>query len=84
VEGQKDTYTSPFIGIEYRFLNRVNIVFAYGVDPLDFAIDYDGRHVGRWKFRQEYMWNNENATIFDSEQALQDQKVITLRATFSF
>ena len=78
------TFYNPFVGIEYRFLNKVNIVFAYGVDPITFDRDYSGRQTGRWDFRQAYMWENEDATIVDAENALNDVQAFTLRATFRF
>lgn len=82
--GDSETFTAPFVGFEYAFLQRADLVLAYGVDPLDFRIDYDGRHIGRWNFRNEYMWENEGATMIDAEKALADRQVITLRATFRF
>jgi hypothetical protein len=79
-----DTFYNPFIGIEYRFLDKVNVVFAYGVDPVSFGRDYGGRQTGRWNFRQAYMWENPDATIVDAENALNDVQAFTLRATFRF
>ena len=79
-----DTFYNPFIGFEYRFLNKVNLVFAYGYDPVTYDRDYAGRQTGRWDFRQAYMWENEDATIVDAENALNDLQAFTLRATFRF
>ncbi len=50
------SYIAPFVGIRYRPAKKVDVVLAYGVDPLDFDIDYRGRHTGRHSFRQEYLW----------------------------
>jgi len=55
-----------------------------GVDPLDFRIDYEGRHIGRWRFRQEYLWSNPTSTWRDAEDALADRRMITLRAIWNF
>ena len=79
-----DTFYNPFVGFEYRFLNKVNLVFAYGMDPVTYDRIYTGRQTGRWNFRQEYMWDNEDATIIDAEKALNDIQAFTLRATFRF
>ena len=79
-----DTFYNPFVGFEYRFLKKVNVVFAYGYDPVNFGIDYSGRQTGRWDFRQRYMWENEDATVVDAERALDDLQTFTLRATFRF
>ena len=79
-----DTFYNPFVGFEYRFLKKVNIVFAYGVDPVTFDRVYSGRQTGRWDFRQRYMWENEDATMVDAENALNDVQAFTLRATFRF
>jgi hypothetical protein len=78
------TFFNPFAGVEYRFLDKVDVVFAYGLDPADFSIDYDGRQIGRWDFRQRYMWENEGASLVDAESALNDIMAFTLRATFRF
>ena len=78
------TFYNPFVGFRYDFLQKVKLVFAYGIDPIAFDRDYDGRHTGRWDFRQAWLWENENATIFDAEDALNDVSAFTLRATFRF
>ena len=81
---QTDDYTSLFAGFEFRPAKKVSLVLAYGVDPLDFRIDYEGRHIGRWRFRQEYLWSNPTATWRDAEDALADRRMITLRAIWNF
>ncbi|UCF07038.1 MAG: glycogen-binding domain-containing protein [bacterium] len=53
-------FTAPFVGIEYTPTKKVDLVLAFGLDPLDFGIDYEGRHTGRYNFRQEYL--REGAT----------------------
>jgi hypothetical protein len=78
------TYYNPFVGIQYDFLKKVRLVFAYGVDPVAYDRDYAGRQTGRWDFRQEYMWEHEGATVIDAEEALNDVMAITFRATFRF
>jgi hypothetical protein len=54
--GDSKSYTAPFVGIRYRPAKKVDLVLAYGVDPLDFDIDYNGRRTGRYNHRQEYFW----------------------------
>lgn len=49
-------FTAPFAGFEYKPTKKVDLVLAFGLDPLDFDIDYDGRHTGRYNFRQEYIY----------------------------
>lgn len=83
-EAVAKTFIAPFIGLEYRLLERASVVLAYGFDPVDFTVDYDGRQTGRWNIRNEYAWENPDAGILDAEQALQDARVITLRAVFRF
>jgi hypothetical protein len=48
-------FTAPFAGIEYTPTRKVDLVLAFGLDPLDFGIDYEGRHTGRYNFRQQYL-----------------------------
>jgi hypothetical protein len=50
------SYTAPFIGVRYKPTKKVDLVLAYGVDPLSFDIDYAGRHTGRYDFRRDYLW----------------------------
>ena len=78
------TFYNPFAGLEYRFLQRASVVFAYGVDPVSYDVDYSGRQTGRWNYRQAYTWDNEDATMIDAEDALNDVMAFTLRATFRF
>jgi hypothetical protein len=78
------TFYNPFAGIEYKFLGKVDLVFAYGIDPVNYSIDYSGRQTGRWDYRQSYMWENEDATVIDAEESLNDVSAFTLRATFRF
>ena len=78
------TFYNPFVGIEYNFIKRVKIVFAYGIDPVSYDRSYDGRQTGRWDYRQEYMWEHEDATIIDAEESLNDVMAFTFRATFRF
>ena len=60
------------------------MTFAFGVDPLDFGIDYEGRHIGRWRHRQQYMYENPEATVFDAEKALDKMRAFSVRANFRF
>jgi len=78
------TFVDPFAGVEYRPMHKVSLVLAYGLDPLDFDIDYNGRELGRYNFRRQYLWDNPTATYTDAERALKDTKVVTLRAMFNF
>lgn len=78
-----DSYWSPYAGLRYTPNPRVEVVAAYGVDPLDFDIDYRGRRVGRWAFRNRQMYEN-GADAVRAEQALEDARVIGVRAQFTF
>jgi hypothetical protein len=51
---------------------------------LDFSIDYEGRQIGRYLFRQHFLWDNPSATWQEAEDALADKKVVTLRAIWIF
>ncbi len=82
--GWHDTYLDPFVGLRYLPHPRMDVVVAYGVDPMDFRIDYDGRRTGRWLYRYRYLQDHAGATERDAEQALEDARVITLRANLRF
>lgn len=77
-------FWSPFVGIKHQPIRNLELVLGYGVDPVDFSIDYDGRQFGRWWYRQNYLFENSEATWRDAEQALADARVFTLRAQFIF
>lgn len=77
-------YLSPFIGFRYRPIRTMDLVLAYGVDPIDFSIDYEGRPIGRWWHRTRYLFDNPEATNQDAERYLADARVITLRAQVRF
>jgi hypothetical protein len=81
---ETNSYIAPYAGIQYDPTKKVSVVLAYGVDPLDFGIDYKGRHIGRYMFRQQYLWENPDATWMDTEEALEDKKMISLRAIYNF
>jgi hypothetical protein len=83
-EETSKTFYNPFVGFRYDFMRKVRLVFAYGIDPVAFDRDYEGRQTGRWDYRRAYLWDNENATILDAEDALNDVTAFTFRATFRF
>ncbi|HSG26828.1 MAG TPA: hypothetical protein VLA34_00010, partial [Candidatus Krumholzibacterium sp.] len=83
-EDIEETFIAPFAGFEYRPMHKVRLTLAYGIDPLDFTIDYEGRRTGRWNFMNTYLWDNPGGTLLDAEQALEDRKAIVLRALFNF
>jgi len=81
-------FADPFAGFEYVPTKKVSVVLAYGVDPLDFSIDYAGRNVGRYRYRQEYSWalarEGIGASWIDEEQALARKDIVILRAIYNF
>ena len=77
-------FWAPYGGLRYRPNAKVEIVVAYGVDPLDFRIDYSGRHEGRWWHRQRHSFENPDHSLLQAEQSLEDARVIGLRAQFNF
>jgi hypothetical protein len=81
---QSGTFWNHWLGLEYAPLPTLNVTVAYGVDPLDFGIDYSGRQIGRWRFRQEYMFDNPGSTEVDAESALEDVRAIGIRAQMRF
>jgi hypothetical protein len=54
--GESKSFTAPFAGILYKPTKKVSLVFAYGLDPIDYDIDYEGRQTGRHDFREDYIW----------------------------
>jgi hypothetical protein len=78
------TFTNPFAGFAYEPMRKVSVVLAYGVDPLNFDIDYNGREIGRYLYREQYLWSNSGATMTDAERSLADRRVVVLRAIFNF
>ncbi len=80
----ENQYLAPFIGLRYHPVRTMELVLAYGVDPVDFSIDYAGREVGRWWYRQQYLYDHPDATHQDAEAFLSDARMITLRAQVRF
>ncbi len=83
VTGDKG-YWSPFVGLQYRPQRDLELVLGYGVDPVEFSIDYNGRQFGRWWYRQRYLFDHPGAGLLDAEQYLADARVFTLRAQMTF
>lgn len=79
-----DGFFAPWIGVRYLPSPRLDVTLAYGIDPLSFGIDYDGREIGRWRFRQQYKFDNPGATDFDAEKALDEVRAFGVRANFRF
>lgn len=77
-------YVAPFLGFRYTPMKKVSVLLAYGYDPVSYRIDYEGRQIGRWLFRNRYLIDNPEATPIEAEEALEDLKAITLRAVFTF
>ncbi len=80
----KPGFWSPFVGFEYRPQRNLDLVFAYGVDPVELSIDYNGRQFGRWWYRQRFLFDNPGDGLLDAEQYLADSRVFTLRAQMKF
>ncbi len=80
----KPSYWAPFLGLRNRPIRNLELVLGYGVDPVDFSIDYQGRQFGRWWYRQNYFFDNPDASLQDAEDFLASARVITLRAQFIF
>ena len=79
-----DSVFQPWIGLQFLPHPRLEVTFAYGVDPLDFGIDYDGRDIGRWRWRRNYLYENPEATELDAENALADARALGIRANMRF
>lgn len=77
-------FFAPFIGVRYTPIRRLDLVAAWGVDPVDFGIAYDGRQTGRWWHRQRWLFENPGATALDAEERLAKARVVTLRAQLQF
>ncbi len=75
---------APYAGVRYLPHPRLDVVAAWGVDPLSFGIDYHGRHIGRWMWRQQYMDDNPGATVYEADRAMEDVRAIGVRANFIF
>lgn len=78
------SYTAPWVGVRYLPGPRLDVVLFYGVDPLDFGIDYDGRQIGRWRYREQYLRDHDGATLLDAENSLADATVLGIRANMRF
>jgi len=83
ISGSPD-YITPFVGFRYTPIKKLELVLAYGVDPLDYSIDYSGRQLGRWWYRQNFLFDFPDASLLDAENYLAKARVITLRAQLIF
>jgi hypothetical protein len=72
------------VGVRYTPIRNLELVTAWGVDPVDYSINYDGRQMGRWWYRQNWLFENPTATAMDAEDQLAKARVITLRAQLQF
>lgn len=95
-----DDFWTPYVGVRYKPHPKLDVVFAYGVDPMSFGIDYRGRHLGRAFWRDQFMYDNRGvsdftldhtqsdfhlgASEFAAERALEDMRAFGLRANFIF
>lgn len=77
-------YFNPFVGCRYTPIDKLKLVLAYGVDPVDYSIDYGGRQIGRWLYRQNYVFDHPDATVLEAENFLKHARVVTLRAQLKF
>jgi hypothetical protein len=84
VAGGDDDFFAPWLGLQYLPAPRLDVTFFYGVDPLDFGIDYDGREIGRWRYRRQYVQDHAGTTTLDAERALADVQVLGIRANMRF
>ncbi|MDO9695064.1 MAG: glycogen-binding domain-containing protein [Candidatus Latescibacteria bacterium] len=82
--GGNDDFFAPWLGLQYLPSPRLDVTFFYGLDPLDFGIDYDGREIGRWRYRRQYVQDHAGATDLDAERSLEDVQVLGIRANMRF
>ncbi len=83
--GTMDTdFFNPFVGFRYTPIRKLELVAAYGVDPVDYSIEYGGRQIGRWMFRQNYLFDHPGASDLEAENYLKSARVVTLRAQLLF
>ena len=83
-ESTDTDYFNPFVGFRYTPIKKLELVAAYGIDPMDYSIEYGGRQTGRWNYRQTYLFDHPGATDLDAENFLKTARVITLRAQLLF
>jgi hypothetical protein len=81
---QDRDFFAPFLGVRYSPVRKLDLVAAWGVDPIDYSINYDGRQTGRWWYRQNWLFENPTATALDAEDHLARARVVTLRAQLQF
>lgn len=81
---QDRDYFAPFVGVRYTPIRNLELVAAWGVDPIDYSIATDGRQTGRWWYRQNWLFENPTATALDAEDQLAKARVVTLRAQLQF
>jgi hypothetical protein len=81
---QDRDFFAPFVGVRYSPIRKLDLVAAWGVDPVDYSINYDGRQTGRWWYRQNWLFENTAATALDAEDHLARARVVTLRAQLQF
>lgn len=81
---QNHDYFAPFVGLRHTPIRNLELVAAWGVDPVDYSIAYDGRQTGRWWYRQNWLFENPDATALDAEDQLAKARVVTLRAQLQF
>ncbi len=77
-------FFNPFVGMRYTPVKTLELVLAYGVDPVDYSIEYDGRQLGRWMARQNYRFDHPGASELDAENYLKNARFVTLRAQLRF
>ncbi len=83
-EATDTDYFNPFVGFRYTPIRKLELVAAYGVDPTDYSIDYSGRQLGRYMYRQNYLFDHPGASDLDAENFLKNARVLTLRAQLLF
>ena len=83
-DDQDRDFFAPFLGLRYTPLRKLDLVAAWGVDPVDYSIAYGGRQTGRWWYRQNWLFENPTATALDAEDQLAKARVVTLRAQLQF
>ncbi|MBK7187381.1 MAG: glycogen-binding domain-containing protein [bacterium] len=83
-EDENRDFFAPFLGVRYTPIRKLDLVAAWGVDPIDYSIAYGGRQTGRWWYRQRWLFDNPTATALDAEDQLAKARVVTLRAQLQF
>jgi hypothetical protein len=70
---RSESYFTPYLALVYRPRPTIELRASLGISPTDYVdAPFEGRAIGRDRWRADYLWDHADHDLLDAEEALAD------------